>query len=458
MGTRWFGEPAGAAQPGATLPRLVEAVSRLLDGSPSPPVAPGSGLVDAAASAVVLPSASLPGCSLVVQVAEWSSSVGCWWTLGDDPRPGPLAAELFAEFPLRPDGVDRAVAWLGRELRRPVLEQEQGYGMLRRRRWSLVLDDGRELAVRGRWLLGWTEPGEGRTAAGAGRDPVPGSRLLVAGVGAAAAGWALGAATPALFWASWVWGAVRVLDVAAFALLLAWFRMAGSGRPAGVRLPMLAGLGLATLGQAAELLTGPAGAPSPEDPAGRAFALALRGLLPSLLATAALACWLAAVLGLPRWRRVPAWLSVAAGAGWTLDIAVGLGWLLASGRDRPSEALAWYDAPAVGLREAALAVAVLLLPAVAERRPPAARAGLAGAVLLVAASSFAVQAGVSALVERLPQPLGFAVAGVVPLAAWFAGAALLAVAAAHPTPQVPGEDDASPGAGETTVARPSRGE
>jgi hypothetical protein len=443
MGTRWFGEPAGAAQPGATLPRLVEAVSRLLDGSPSPPVAPGSGLVDAAASAVVLPSASLPGCSLVVQVAEWSSSVGCWWTLGDDPRPGPLAAELFAEFPLRPDGVDRAVAWLERELRRPVLQREQGHGMLRRRRWSLVLDDGRELAVRGRWRLGWTEPGEGRTAAGAGRDPVPGSRLLLAGVGAAAAGWALGAATPALFWASWVWGAVRALDVAAFALLLAWFRMAGSGRPAGVRLPMLAGLGLATLGQAAELLTGPAGAPSPEDPAGRAFALALRGLLPSLLATAALACWLAAVLGLPRWRRVPAWLPVAAGAGWTLDIAVGLGWLLASGRDRPSEALAWYDAPAVGLREAALAVAVLLLPAVAERRPPAARAGLAGAVLLVAASSFAVQAGVSALVERLPQPLGFAVAGVVPLAAWFAGAALLAVAAAHPAPQVPGGDDAA---------------
>jgi hypothetical protein len=181
-------------------------------------------------------------------------------------------------------------------------------------------------------------------------------------------------------------------------------------------------------------------------------------LLPTLLATASLACWLAAVLGLPRWRRVPAWLPVAAGAGWTLDIAVGLGWLLASGQDRPSEALAWYDAPAVGLREAALAVAVLLLPAVAERCPPAARAGLAGAVLLVAASSFAVQAGVSALVERLPQPLGFAVAGVVPLAAWFAGAALLAVAAAHPTPQVPGEDDASPGAGETTVARPSRGE
>jgi hypothetical protein len=452
MGTRWFGELAGGGQPGATLPRLVEAVSRLLDGLPSPPVAPGSGLVDAAASAVVLPSVSLPGCSLVVQVAEWSSSVGCWWTLGDDPRPGPLAAELFAELPLRPDGIDRAVAWLERELRRPVLEQEQGYRMLRRRRWSLLLDDGRELAVRGRWLLGWTPPREGRTAAGAGRDPVPGSGLLVAGVGAAAAGWVLAAATPELFWASWVGGAVRVLDMAAFALLLAWFRVAGSGRPAGVRVPMLAGLGLATLGQAVELLTGPTGAPSPEDRAGRAFALALPGLLPSLLATAALACWLAAVLGLPRRCRVPAWLPVAAGAGWTLDIVVGLGWLLASGRDRPSEALAWYDAPSVGLREAALAVAVLLLLAVTERRPPTARAGLAGAVLLVAASSFAVQAGVSALVERLPQPLGFAIAGAVPLAAWFAGAALVAVAAAHPAaPQAPGGDDASPRASEATA-------
>ena len=443
MSRHWFGDPADAADLGTTLDRLVADVSRLLDRLDrldrleAAPVAPGSARVDPDAAAVVLPHRRVPGCSLVVQVAEWSASVGCWWSAATAPATAPAAQQLFAEFPLRPDGVDRAVAWLERELSRPVTERVRGYGVARRQVWSVVLDDGRELAVRSRWPPGWTVPGS------APPDPA-GAGLLVAAVAAAAAGWALAAATPTLFWVSWAGGAVRVLGLGASALLLAWFRVAGSGRPARVRVPMLAGLALATVGQAALLLAGATRAPSPDDPASQGFALVLRASLPSLLATAALACWLAAILGLPGRGRVPAWLPVAAGAGWTLDIVVGLGWLLAAARDHPDEALAWYDAPTVALREAALAVAVLLLLAVIDRRPAAASAGLAGAVLLVAANSFAVQAGVSAVVGRAPQLLWFAVAGTVTLAAWFGGAALLAVTTAHPTPQDPGRDPAGP--------------
>jgi hypothetical protein len=439
---RWFGDPADEAALGATLDRLVGDVSRLLDRLEAAPVVPGSARADPEAAVVVLPHRRVPGCSLVVKVAEWSSSVGCWWSAADAPMTGPAAEELFAEFPLHPDGVDRAVAWLERELRRPVTEGEHRYGLARRQVWSVVLDDGRELAVRDRWRPGWTGPGAGSPGpAGVGRVPTPEAGLLVAAVAAAAAGWTLAAATPTLFWATWAWGAVRVLDLAAFALLLAWFRVAGSGLPARVRVPMLAGLGLATLGQAVQLLVGAARAPSPDDPASQGFALVLRGSLPSLLATAALACWLGAILGLPGRGRVPAWLPVAAGAAWTLDIVVGVGWLLAAARDHPAEALAWYDAPTVALREAALAVAVLLLLAVIDRRPATASAGPAGAVLLVVTNSFAIQAGASTLVVVLPQLLGFAVAGTVTLAAWFGGAALLAVAAAHPTPQDQGGND-----------------
>jgi hypothetical protein len=436
----WFGDPADAADLGTTLDRLVADVSRLLDRLDrleAAPVAPGSARVDPDAAAVVLPHRRVPGCSLVVQVAEWSASVGCWWSAATAPAAAPAAQPLFTEFPLHPDGVDRAVAWLERELSRPVTERVRGYGVARRQVWSVVLDDGRELAVRSRWLPGWTVPGSGPP------DPA-GAGLLVAAVAAAAAGWALAAATPTLFWVSWAGGAVRVLGLGAFALLLAWFRVAGSGRPARVRVPMLAGLALATVGQAALLLAGATRAPSPDDPASQGFALVLRASSPSLLATAALACWLAAILGLPGRGRVPAWLPVAAGVGWTLDIVVGLGWLLAAARDHPDEALAWYDAPTVALRDAALAVAVLLLLAVIDRRPAAASAGLAGAVLLVAANSFAVPVGVSAVVGRAPQLLWFAVAGTVTLAAWFGGAALLAVATAHPTPQDPGRDPAGP--------------
>ena len=162
MRRRWFGDPADEAALGPTLARLVEDVSRLLDrlAAGAVPVEPGAARVDAEAAAVVLPLRRVPGASLVVQLAEWSSSVGCWWSAGD-PTSGPAAEELFAELPLRPDGTAGAVAWLERELSRPVTERVQGYGVARRQVWSVVLDDGRELAVRGRWLPGWTAPGSG---------------------------------------------------------------------------------------------------------------------------------------------------------------------------------------------------------------------------------------------------------------------------------------------------------
>ena len=118
---------------------------------------------------------------------------------------------------------------------------------------------------------------------------------------------------------------------------------------------------------------------------------------------------------------------------------------MAAARDHPAEALALYGAPAVALREAALAVAVLLLLAVVDRRPATARAGLAGAALLVVANSFAIQGGVSTLVGLLPPLLGFAAAGTVTLAAWFGGAALLSVAVAKaPVSRAPGAGPPAP--------------
>jgi hypothetical protein len=114
MGTRWFEDPAEGERLGDPLVRLTGAVSRMLDSLGSPAVAPGTGRV-AAAPAVLLPLTAVPGGRLVVQVAEWSSSVACWWSLGSDWRAHPGAPELFAEFPLEPDGTARGVAWVGRE-------------------------------------------------------------------------------------------------------------------------------------------------------------------------------------------------------------------------------------------------------------------------------------------------------------------------------------------------------
>ena len=126
MSRRWFGDPAETAALGATLAQLVEDVSRLLDRLEAVPVTPGAARVDAEAAAVVLPLHQVPGASLVVQVAEWSSSVGCWWSAAADPMTGPAAQELFAEFALWPNGPDRAVVWLERELARPVTELLRG--------------------------------------------------------------------------------------------------------------------------------------------------------------------------------------------------------------------------------------------------------------------------------------------------------------------------------------------
>jgi hypothetical protein len=134
MRTQWFADPADGERLDETLLRLVGAASRMLDGLVRPPVAPGTGRIDAAASAVVLPHAAVPGCSLVVQVAGWSSSVGCWWSVSTDPLAGPANLELATELPLQPDGLTRAVAWLERELQRPVAAGDRRYGLARRLR------------------------------------------------------------------------------------------------------------------------------------------------------------------------------------------------------------------------------------------------------------------------------------------------------------------------------------
>jgi hypothetical protein len=134
MRTQWFADPADGERLDGTLLRLVGAASRMLDGLVRPPVTPGTGRIDAAASAVVLPHAAVPGCSLVVQVAGWSSSVGCWWSVSTDPLAGPANLELATELPLQPDGLTRAVAWLERELQRQVAAGDRCYGLARRLR------------------------------------------------------------------------------------------------------------------------------------------------------------------------------------------------------------------------------------------------------------------------------------------------------------------------------------
>ena len=90
---------------------------------------------------------------------------------------------------------------------------------------------------------------------------------------------------------------------------------------------------------------------------------------------------------------------------------------------------------------------------------PAARAGLAGAILLVVAWSLALQLGIGWLVPLLPQALGAVVLSAPVLLAGFAGTALVAVAAA--APQAPSRVEGSPSASVATAsprnprARPS---
>jgi hypothetical protein len=81
------------------------------------------------------------------QVSDWSSTVGCWWSARTDPGEGPPTPELFAEFPMRPDGITGAIAWFERELRRPLVEQVRRHGIVCRRDWLVALDDGDQLAL-----------------------------------------------------------------------------------------------------------------------------------------------------------------------------------------------------------------------------------------------------------------------------------------------------------------------
>jgi hypothetical protein len=439
MRTRWFADPAEGERLDATLLRLVGAVSRMLDFLASPPVAPGSGRIDAAASAVVLPHAGVPGCSLVLQVAHWSSSVGCWWSVGTDPRTGPVSLELSAELPLEPDGPARAAAWLERELQRPVVARDRRYGVARRQEWAVVLDDGYELPVANRWLPGPGDPGQGGGAP-AGMLPGPRSWLLGLAAAAAVARWALVALSPETVFAPWTDPAARALDLAAWAALLAWFWGAGRRRPGQVRVPMLAGLLLAALAAGLILLLGPAGPASPVGSVGVALGLFLREEFPSLFGVAALACYLSAFRALPgRSGPRPPWpraLPVAAGLAWGLDLAVGL-WWLARYVPAPGEtALAWYGVLVSVTRAAAIGLAIVLAFVVGDRRPglsrPAARAGLAGALLLALAWSTAVAIGSSQLVPHLPQVLVPGLFALPTVVAGFAGTVLLAVAAADP--------------------------
>jgi hypothetical protein len=441
MRTRWFADPAEGERLDETLLQLVGAVSRMLDFLASPPVAPGTGRIDAAASAVVLPHAGVPGCSLVVQVVAWSASVGCWWSVGTDPRTGPVSLELSAELPLEPDGPARAAAWLERELERPVVARVRRYGVARRQEWAVVLDDGYELAVGHRWRPG---PGEGGTVPGwtvlTGWLPDPRSWLLGLAVAAALSRWALAALTLQLLGPTWAGPAARALALAAAAALLAWFRDAGRPRPGQVRVPMLAGLLLATLGAGLAFLLGPAEWAPPVESVPRALELFLRDESPNLLGLAALACYLSALRGLPgRAAPRPPWprvLPAAAGLAWGLDLAVGLYWL-ARFEPAPGEAvLTWYGALVLAMRATAVGLALVLVLVVLDRRPglsrPAAQDGLAGAVLLALAWSLAVQVAAGWLVPHLPQVLAPGLFAAPVVLGGFAGTALLAVAAADP--------------------------
>jgi hypothetical protein len=449
MRTRWFADPAEGERLDERLLRLVGAVSRMLDGLPSPPVAPRTGLVDPAAAAVVLPHAGLPGCSLVVQVADWSSSVGCWWSVGTDPRSGPVALELSAELPLRPDGLARAVGWLERELRRPVAARARSYGVVRRREWAVVMDDGYELPVHHRWLPGWRDLDEGGSVPAGVRSEAA-AWLLGAAVAAAVTGWARAAVTPEPLDPGWRNGAVLALEVGAYAALLAWFRSTADGRPARVRAAMLAGLALAALAAGLAFLPWSAGPPTVADPAGRALALALGATLPSLLGVAALGGYLVAFLALPvpaaLRRPWPRGLPAAACLAWGIDLAVGLVWLARVEPTGPGEAVpVWYGVLGSAVRAAGVGLAIALVAVVLDRRPSlsprAARAGLAGGVLLILAWSVTLQLAVVPLLILLPQTLAVALFSAQVILAGFAGTALLAAAAAGPAPWPPATDE-----------------
>lgn len=427
-GPRWFEDPAEGERLGDPPAGLAGAVSRMLDGLAPAVVAPATGRIDAAASAVIVPHPTIPGCRLVVQLAEWSSSVACWWSVGSDWRAQAGSPGLFAEFPLRPDGVARAVAWLERELRRPVAVRGRSYGLVVRRWWALA-GEGGELVVHRGWVPAW-RAGQGDGASLAGLLAGPGSWMLRVAVVAALARWLLAALTPGLLDLPWPLWAARLLDTAAFAALLAWFGTAAAARPGRVRVPMWAGLLLATLGAALTFLP-ESGGPVPATPE------LLLGTLPTLLGAAAVACFLVAFLGLPGreagGRPWPRPLPALAGLAWGIDAAVGLWWLAQFEPAAPDEAaLLWPGVLLSAGRAAATGSAIALAFVVADRRPAMARAGLAGAILLVLAWSLTLQLGISWLVPLLPQALGWLILSAPVLLTGFAGTALVAVAAAAP--------------------------
>ncbi len=172
------------------------------------------------------------------------------------------------------------------------------YGIVCRRDWLVVLDDDYQLSLWRQWLPWWQRPRWARKAveerpAGWLAAParpeeedddaaavegvsLPGDRwLLGAAATAAAAAWILAVSWPELAGATWVPLTVRVLRVAALAMLFTWFGVATLDHPPRLRVPMLAGLGLSMLRLGLGFLAGSAALPSGTESALRTLGMFL---------------------------------------------------------------------------------------------------------------------------------------------------------------------------------------